>query len=208
MYKNSSLHRSDMITLKIISSTDRPGSNALKVSEYLKPKYESLGAEVEIISMRDFPVEEVVGGRYGKAIPVIDDFNKNILSTDGLVFVIPEYNGSFPGILKLFFDYLPYPKGLEKLPVCMVGESSGAFGALRAVEQFEAVCGYRKAYIFPERVFIARVHQNFSKETGIKESFTQALLLDQIHNFYAFVRNVKNHEMSPEEARTGGWPEL
>lgn len=194
-----------MITLKIISSTDRPGANALKVSEYLKPKYELLGADVEIISMRDFPIEQVKGGRYGEKMPVIDRFNKRILDTDGLIFVIPEYNGSFPGILKLFFDYLPYPNGLERMPVCMVGESSGAFGALRAVEQFETVCGYRKAYVFPERVFIARVYQNFDEETGIKDSFTQSLLLDQIHNFYAFVRNVKNHELNPEEAQTGDW---
>ncbi|HKI45521.1 MAG TPA: NAD(P)H-dependent oxidoreductase [Balneolales bacterium] len=197
-----------MITLKIISSTDRPGANALKVSEYLRPKYESLGSEVEVISMRDFPIEEVGGGRYGKSIPLVDNFNKNILDTDGLIFVIPEYNGSFPGILKLFFDYLPYPNGLEKMPVCMVGESSGAFGALRAVEQFETVCGYRKAYVFPERVFIARVNQNFDKEAGIRDSFTQSLLLDQIHNFYSFVRNVKNHDLSPEEARSGGWSEI
>lgn len=190
-----------MIILKIISSTDRPDSNAIKVARYLEPKYKALGADADIISLCDFPLGEVAGGRYGESIPAVERFNEPVLKADGLVFVVPEYNGSFPGILKLFFDYLPYPHGLERMPVCMVGASSGVFGALRAVEQFEAVCGYRKAHIFPERVFIPRIYQNFDMEAGIRDAFTQSLLLDQIQNFYLFVSNVKNHTIEPGGVR-------
>jgi len=185
-----------MIKIKIISATDRPGSNALKVSRYIAPKYEELGADVSIVSLMDFPVKDVIGGRYGQKIESVDAFNDQILSADAIVVVLPEYNGSYPGILKLFIDYLPYPKGLEKKPVCIVGESSGTFGALRAVEQLQAVLGYRNAYIFPERVFISRVKQNFDPENGIKDEFTQSLLIDQIRNFYSFATSVKENEFT------------
>ncbi|HKJ34073.1 MAG TPA: NAD(P)H-dependent oxidoreductase [Balneolales bacterium] len=185
-----------MIKLKIISATDRPGANALKVARYLAPKYEELGAEVSIISLRDYPIKDVAGGKYGQQINSVDAFNEQVLEADALVLIVPEYNGSYPGILKLFIDYLPYPHGLEKIPICIVGESSGTFGALRAVEQIQAVFGYRNAYIFPERVFIPRVKQNFDPETGIRDEFQQELLIDQIRNFYIFTKGVKEKELT------------
>lgn len=72
--------------------------------------------DAEVISLADFPLEEVVGGRYGKKLPAVEAFRKPILEADGLVFVIPEYNGSFPGILKMFIDYLPFPGLSKKCP--------------------------------------------------------------------------------------------
>lgn len=182
--------------MKIISATDRPGSNALKVARYISPRYEELGADVEIISLCDYPIKDVAGGKYGQKIKSVEKFNNSVLVADALVIIVPEYNGSFPGILKLFIDYLPYPRGLEKVPVCIVGESSGTFGALRAVEQLQAVFGYRNAYIFPERVFIPRVTQNFDQETGIQNTFLQELLIDQIRNFYIFTKGAKEKELT------------
>jgi len=184
-----------MIELAIISGTDRPGANALKVSRYLKREYEMREASVRLLNMQDFPVDAVKGGPYGKTIPELEPFVQTILDSDGLVMVIPEYNGSFPGILKLFIDYLPFPDAFEKLPICFVGESSGAFGAMRAVEQMQMVAGYRNAYIFPERVFISRVHKNFDKEQGIRDEFQRKLMKSQIDNFVEYVHSLKNDEL-------------
>lgn len=184
------------IKLNIISGTDRPRSYAMKIARHLKPRYRQLGADAGIISLEDFPLHDVVGGKYGKPINSVTEFNATVLDCDGLVFIIPEYNGSFPGILKLFIDYLPFPSAFEKLPICMVGEATGAFGALRAVEQFQGVCGYRNAYIFPERVFIPRVKENFDEEKGILDTFSNELLTDQIRNFFAFVKGAKQKELT------------
>jgi NAD(P)H-dependent FMN reductase len=181
--------------LKIISSTDRPNSNALKVSNYVKNLYEQEGAEVEVISLKDFPLEKVVGGKYGKDIPEIEAFNEPIINADGLVFVIPEYNGSFPGVLKVFIDYLPFPKAFEKMPMAFIGEADGAFGALRSVEQFQMIANYRNALQFPERVFIARVNKEFDEVTGIKDEFTQSLLESQVSNFVKFIEASTEKEM-------------
>ncbi|MEQ8524941.1 NAD(P)H-dependent oxidoreductase [Gracilimonas sp.] len=183
------------MNLKIISSTDRPNSNALKVSRYVQSLYEEKEVEAEVISLEDFPLEEVVGGRYGKKLPAIEKFREPIINADGLVFVIPEYNGSFPGILKVFVDYLPFPKAFEKMPMAFIGEANGAFGGLRAVEQFQMVANYRNALQFPERVFIPRVKDEFVEGEGIKDSFKQNLLESQVENFVKFVDAVKQKEM-------------
>ena len=184
------------MNLKIISSTDRPNSNALKVSRYVQSLYEEKKVDAEVVSLEDFPLEEVVGGRYGKKLPAIEKFREPIISADGLVFVIPEYNGSFPGVLKVFVDYLPFPKAFEKMPMAFIGEANGAFGALRAVEQFQMVANYRNALQFPERVFIPRVKDEFVEGEGLKDNFKQSLLESQVENFIKFVDSVKQKEMN------------
>jgi NAD(P)H-dependent FMN reductase len=183
------------MNLKIISGTDRPHSYALKVSGYVQSLYKERGIEAEVISLEGFPITEVVGGPYGEEIPAVKKFREPIIKADGLIFVIPEYNGSYPGILKLFVDHLPFPKAFEKMPMAFIGESAGAFGALRAVEQFQMVANYRNALQFPERVFIPRVKNEFDEESGLKDAFKQKLLLSQTENFIKFVKSVQTQEM-------------
>ncbi len=175
--------------LKIISSTDRPNSWALKVSEYVSGLYSEKGINTEVISLEDFPLQDVVGGKYGKEIESVEKFRKPILEADGLIFVIPEYNGSFPGILKVFVDYLPFPQAFGHMPMSFIGEASGAFGALRSVEQFQQIVNYRNAFQFPERVFIPRVTKEFDPENGLKDDFKQKLLESQIDGFIKFVKD-------------------
>lgn len=180
------------MNLKIISSTDRPNSKSLKVSSYVKTLYEKEGINPEIISLEDFPLSEVVGGLYGKEIPTVTSFRDPILEADAILFVIPEYNGGFPGILKMFVDYLPFPGAFEKIPMAFIGVASGAFGGLRPVEQFQMVVNYRNAIQFPERVFINRVSTEFDSENGLKNEFQQQLLEDQTKNFIRFVNALKS----------------
>lgn len=178
-----------MITLQIISGTDRPNSNALRISKYLQSKYQQEGANAHIVDLQEFPITKVAGGKYREDLPEVESFIKPAVDADGLVMVCPEYNGSYPGILKLFIDYLPFPKSLDKKPVALVGEANGSFGALRAVEHLQQVIGYRNAHVFPERVFIPRVKHNFDDTHGIKDDFQQELLESQIQNFVPYVRD-------------------
>ena len=188
-----------MIDLRIISGTDRPNANAYRISCYLRDRYEQRGINAEIIDLKDFPLDKVVGGKYGQDLPEVDNFIAQVIETDGLVIVCPEYNGGYPGILKLFIDYFPFPVSLNKKPIALVGEATGAFGAMRAVEQLQQVVGYRNAHIFPERVFISRVHENFDIKEGIKNDFQQQLLNSQIENFPKFVRDLKEGTVTSEK---------
>ncbi|HAW79497.1 MAG TPA: NADPH-dependent oxidoreductase [Balneola sp.] len=177
------------MNLSIISSTDRPNSWSLKLSNYISRLYAERNVKAKVVSLEDFPLADVVGGKYGKEITSIKKFREPILEADGIIFVIPEYNGGFPGILKMFIDYLPFPGAFEKMPMAFVGEASGAFGALRPVEQFQMIANYRNAIQFPERVFIPRVSKEFDPETGLVDDFKQKLLDSQVENFIKFVRD-------------------
>ncbi len=173
--------------INILSSTDRPGSNALKISGYVKKRLEEK-ADVQILTLMDYPLMDVAGGRYADDIESVNEFNNTFLDADGILFVVPEYNGGFPGILKVFFDYLPFPKALKGMPVSLIGEAAGAFGAMRPVEQFSQLLTYRKAIIFPERIFIQRVNDSFDEEQGMKSESQQKMLDIQLDKFPDFVR--------------------
>jgi NAD(P)H-dependent FMN reductase len=178
-----------MAQIHILSATDRPNSNALKVSRYTE-QFLSEKATTEIFSLKDFPLGDVIGGKYNDKPSSVEEFNNQFLDADGFVFVIPEYNGGFPGILKLFYDYLPFPKAFNKAPICLIGEAAGAFGALRPVEQFSQLLIYRQAHIFPERMFIQRVNDSFDTEDGLSSEKMQKLWEKQLLGFPDFVEKI------------------
>ncbi len=183
-----------MSTITILSGTDRPGSQALKIARYIKPMYEKQGVEARVVSLEDFPLNEVAGGKYGRSLPGVEAFREGVIASDGIVMVVPEYNGSFPGILKLFIDYLPFPEAFDKMPIAYIGEAAGAFGALRAVEQLQLVCSYRNAHNYRERVFLQRVSKIFDESEGIKDEFVAELLQSQIQGFIRFIGQVREKE--------------
>ena len=180
-----------MFKLAIIVGTDRPKSKSQEMAEYTQAQYNKRGVDAHIFSMADFPLASVVGGPYGENLPEIENFRSSILACDALLFVIPEYNGSFPGILKIFVDYLPFPDAFKAMPIAYIGISAGAFGSLRAVEQFQMVANYRNALSYPERVFVSRFSKNFSKETGLTVPLQQELLMSQTDGFIDFVQRMR-----------------
>jgi NAD(P)H-dependent FMN reductase len=179
------------MNIKIISSTDRPKSTSLAVSNYVKKLFMKWDIVAEVISLADFPLPDVKGGKYGEDIESIEKFRKPILEADAILWVIPEYNGSFPGILKLFIDYLPFPEAFLNTKMSFIGVAAGAFGGLRAVEQFQMIMNYRNAPQFPERVFIQRSHKTFDPENGLNIPLQQDLLENQIKGFVKFVNSSK-----------------
>lgn len=179
----------------IISGTDRPGSNSLKVAKYIKTIYRDLGEEVEIIDLQDVKplmAEQTVYSNPTEAMKVILD---KVLSSDGLIVVCPEYNGSMPGILKYFIDHLKFPESFEYRPVCFVGLGF-MFGGLRPVEHLQGVFGYRNAFIFPERVFITQPPSKITEDGNISDEIVVSLLRKQATGFQKFTKALSEYKLS------------
>lgn len=169
----------------IISGTDRPGSNTLKVSKFIQGIYKDLGETVEIMDLQELKKHLHDDLLYGTPSEGIKPYLQKVLSSDGLIVVTPEYNGSMPGILKYFIDHMKFPDSFEYRPVCFVG-LGGMFGALRPVEHLQGVFGYRNAFIFPERVFLMNVHKNLDAEGQITDAMAKSLLVKQAQGFQKF----------------------
>ena len=145
--------------INIVVGTNREGSLSLVASQEISAIYTDLGIDNQLLLLSDLPNETFSPQAYADKPQCVVDMTNEILKSSGLVVVTPEYNGSMPGALKLFIDLLPFPESFEGRPVSFVGLSAGQFGALRPVEHLQQIFGHRNAYIFPERVFIPRVHQ-------------------------------------------------
>lgn len=142
----------------VISGTNRPASRSLHLANHLTRLYAELGAQTTLLDLVKLPPEVFDPHAYVEKPNSLKPWTDAILESDGMVVVVPEYNGSFPGVLKYFIDLLPFPESFEGRPAAFVGLASGAWGALRAVEHLQGVFGYRNAYIFPKRVFLPQVH--------------------------------------------------
>src|SRR4051812_42163927 len=141
----------------VISGTNRPNSNAMKIAKIVEGHYRTSEVPVELLSLVDLPAEVFRGEAYAMKPPAMVEIQHRVLSALGLHIITPEYNGSFPGVLKYFIDMLKFPESFEHKPVAFVGEAAGAWGGLRPVEQLQMIFSYRNAHIYPERVFIRQV---------------------------------------------------
>ena len=126
-----------MIT--VISGTNRPGSNTRKIAVLIQEMFEGNGEKVSLLDLTGLPSEIFADSSYASKPSSFAAFQDQILETDGLLTVVPEYNGSFPGVLKYFIDMLSFPESLYEKPAAFVGISSGRWGAVRAVEHLEMV---------------------------------------------------------------------
>lgn len=174
----------------IIAGTDRPDSNTIKVSKCIQALYQSLGEQVEIIDLKEIKSFLHNDLHYGKTSEDMKPYIDKVVSSEGLIVVCPEYNGSMPGVLKYFIDHLKFPDSFEYRPVCFVG-LGGMFGALRPVEHLQQIFGYRNAYVYPERVFIMNVHKVLDAEGQIKDETMNQLLLKQAQGFQKFTQALR-----------------
>lgn len=178
----------------ILVGTDRPKSRSAEVAQFIEPHYQELGHETRIMNLADLDLPSLNGSHYGADKPAtiakaVDD----LLTAEGLVVVCPEYNGSMPGVLKLFIDHWKYPESFEHRPVCFIG-LGGMFGGLRPVEHLQQIFGYRNSFIFPDRIFLQNVW-GVLKEGKIENPTVCELLLKQAQGFSRFIKALKSEKL-------------
>ena len=174
----------------IISGTNRRGNMSLKVSKMVQARYQAKGVDAEIIDLCDMPAEIYSPDAYSQKPESFSKYSDLVLESDGLVVVVPEYNGSFPGALKYFIDMLPFPEAFENRSSAFIGIAAGIWGGLRSVEQLQQVFGYRNGFSFNERVFVPGIYKEFDEENQrFKTDLIDQLLDSQTENFISFVRN-------------------
>ena len=174
----------------IVCGTNRSGALTRLLSQQVAEMYRSLSQQVDFLDMNELSADVLLPTAYKEKTPAVQSLVDRFLTSEGVVFVIPEYNGSYPGILKLFIDMLPFPEGLDSRPCAFVGLAAGHFKSLRAVEHFQQVAGYRNAYIYPRRVFIGDSYSQFEDEK-IKDAELVERLNVQAKGFVDFISCVR-----------------
>ena len=177
--------------LTLISGTNRPGSNTRRITTHLEEAYAALRVPVRVLDLATLPPEIFSPASYGAKPAAFAPFADAVLAAEGLHVVTPEYNGSFPGVLKYFIDMLKFPESFERRPVCFTGLAAGAWGALRSVEQLQMIFGYRNAIAYPERVFLPGIGALLDDAGRLKDAELLGRLQKQAAGFVTFVETVK-----------------
>ncbi len=176
-----------MSKIVLLSGTNRPGSNTRKIVAHLDAIYRALGQPTQILDLADLPPEIFSPASYAEKPSSFKPFSDAILASRGIHVVTPEYNGGLPGVLKYFIDMLKFPESFEGRPVCFTGLAAGMWGALRPVEQLQAIFSYRNAHIFPDRVFMPGINDHLTSEGRLSNEEWLGRLRGQAEGFVKFV---------------------
>lgn len=159
--------------LTIISGTNRPGSNTHKVATAYSTALSQLNIENQVFSLQQLPPDFIVSDFYGKRSPAFQAIMEQYIQPAGkLVMVVPEYNGSYPGIFKLLIDAIP-PADLAGKKAALVGVASGRAGNLRGVDDLTNAFHYLKINVFYHKLILSLVRdltdtEKVTSETALK----------------------------------------
>jgi chromate reductase, NAD(P)H dehydrogenase (quinone) len=175
-----------MQKISIISGTNRENSYTEKVARYYESRLKEMGCETQLLSLDKLQDSLKLNSIYDKTKS--NDFTElvstYISGVNAFIFIIPEYNGSFPGIVKLFIDAV-HPSNWTDKKVCITGISSGRAGNLRGMEHLTGILSYLKLHVYHNRLPISMVDKIFVNGNAVPEE-TNKVIDKQLEGFLRF----------------------
>lgn len=174
----------NMVT--IIASTNRPGSSTLQVAQYYQKQLAAKGMQTNLLSLAQLPPNLIETDLYGKRSSAFAQIQDVITNTDKFLFVIPEYNGSYPGVLKVFMDACSFPESFYDKKAALVGLSSGKYGNIRGIDHFTGVCHYLNLHVMPLKIHIASIRKEMDTNGNLTAEDTLRYTNEQMDKFIKF----------------------
>ncbi len=174
-----------MIT--IICTTNRPQSMTLKMCKIFLGLLQRRGIEGAVFSMEQLPADFLSEDFFGKSTPALKNLvNKYIVPAEKLVFISPEYNGSFPGIFKAFIDAGDVYKYFAEKKAVLIGISSGRAGNLRGLDHLTDIFHHLQMEVLSFKVPVSRVQDEIDEKGHLVKPATLKVLEKQIDLFLKF----------------------
>ncbi len=170
----------------IVSGTNRPDSNSLKVSKYYQKILAQKGEKTDILSLSNLPQDLISGGYYGKTLSDFETIQNQVTKANKFIFIVPEYNGSFPGILKLFIDACKFPVSFTDKKAALVGHSTGKYGNIRGIEHLTGVCNYVGLHVLPLKLHIPNISSEINEDGDFFKDDTLKFTEMQMDKFLGF----------------------
>lgn len=163
----------------IISGTNRAGSNTLKVAKHYQAMLKEKGIDAGLLSLED--VNVLIRDTHFEKIE-----KEILIPTDKYIFISPEYNGSFPGVLKMLFDTSKTHTIWWHKKALITGVSSGRAGNLRGNDHLSAVLNYLKITVHPNQLPISVIDKLMDDEGNINDDNTLKAIHHQLDDFISW----------------------
>lgn len=167
-----------MIT--IISGTNRHGSNTEKVAREYQYMMKEKGHKTGFLSLEGINVM-----RYDTAFAKLEE--EILIPTTHFIFVSPEYNGSFPGVLKMLFDTSRSHEIWFHKKALLTGVATGRAGNLRGMDHLADILNYLKITVHPNRLPISGVDKLLSPEGRLTDANTLKSISRQLDEFISWM---------------------
>lgn len=160
----------------IISGTNRKNSNTLKIAREYRQILLEKGIEAGVFSL-----EEVNLLHYDGGFERIE--NEILIPTTHFIIISPEYNGSFPGVLKMLFDNSRSHEIWFHKKALLTGVATGRAGNLRGMDHLADVLNYVKITVHPNKLPISVVNSVVGSDGKIMDANTLRAINQQLDEF-------------------------
>ncbi|HUZ57881.1 MAG TPA: NAD(P)H-dependent oxidoreductase [Hanamia sp.] len=162
----------------IISGTNRRGSHTLKVAEGYQRILKDKQINANIFSLENFDVlhRSAEFLKYEKEI---------LIPTKKFIFIIPEYNGSYPGVLKVLIDNSDIKNDWNFKKALLTGVATGRAGNLRGMDHLSDTLHYMKMNVFYNKLPISLIDKVMDAE-GQLNGETSKAINNQLDEFILF----------------------
>lgn len=145
----------------MLLGTVREGRQSHRAAFYVAKSLKKRGIEPDLIDLAKFPLpvfgtDEKSGEEALKNIELI---SFRLQEADALIFVSPEYHGSFSGALKNALDHF-WPE-FQRKPIGVVATSSGRMGGINASTQLQHVILSLGAFPLPYKLLVSDIPHAF-----------------------------------------------
>ncbi|MEO6220051.1 MAG: NADPH-dependent FMN reductase [Ginsengibacter sp.] len=152
----------------IISGTNRADSHSEKVAaEYLR-LLKQKNIDAIIFSLKNVDVLH-------RNQDFIKIENEILFPAQKFIFIIPEYNGTFPGVLKAMIDTSEIKKAWYGKKALLTGVSTGRAGNLRGMDHLSACLHYMKMNVHYNKLPISAVDKVMDKNGRLNKATVKAI---------------------------------
>lgn len=174
--------------ITIVAATSREDAVTAQMAGFYQQVFAELGVQADVLDLKDIPANLLETTLYKKSKlpnPAWDNIQEMVSATDKFVFIIPEYNGSFPGILKVWVDALRFPVSFKHKKACMLGIADGTQGSAMAMSHFADVLNYVGVHTMALRPRFIHIGKYVSDGQLHNDEYWQFMRL-QAEQFLAF----------------------
>lgn len=129
---------------------------------------------------------------------VVTDLKRRIEAADAALIVMPEFNRSFPGVLKNALDWASRPYGKSSwldLPAAVVGATPGTTGTAAGQGHLRSILPvYGLLVMGQPEVYFHMKPGLITDDLEITDETTHAFLTGWVHKFTAFVERHARHK--------------
>ncbi|KAA3640938.1 MAG: NADPH-dependent oxidoreductase [Bacteroidetes bacterium] len=180
-----------MIT--VISGSNRMNNRTLSFArKYVELIQELTDEPVQLFDMSNMPHDWMHDAMYSEqkqaeSLAIIQD--KYITPAQKFIFVTPEYNGSYPGIVKLFIDGVSvrnYTTNFKNKKAALVGVATGRAGNLRGMDHLADSLNHMGAVTLPNRMPYSSVSGLIDTDGNIVDEETIKTIRKHVEEFVKF----------------------